>query len=186
MRTADKLVSHGLDIKNISDLNKALSENIENVKFFVVQGEEMDEIEKIILKDLTPFKGTMRIHHYIWRCDCTSLKMKRLTYMNCVNDGESECKKYLLGEFLLTRDTESEVVSYEEKKTGTGKKILLPKENFCEDGTPKRRGRPPKRKISNEKAGEITILIPKKGGRPRKQKSVVEKETEQVPMKKKN
>lgn len=154
-------MAHGSDVKDIGDLTKAVSENIKGVKFFVVEADEIDEIEKIARSDHIAFKGTMNTHHVIWRSNSTSLRMNSLTCLGCVKGSEHECEKYSLGEYFFI--SRAELAENQKKIQDDARK------NGSQDVI-RKRGRHLKRR---PEGGDEQIEIPKKRGRgrPRKQES---------------
>ena len=63
-RTADDLVSRGIDIPNAKSLFKALDKSSQRVKLYFIEEDDISIYEKR-LPQLSPIKGTMLIHQIV-------------------------------------------------------------------------------------------------------------------------
>lgn len=61
-RTADRFVAHGKDITGVTQFYDLLKDNT-NVKLFLINQEDIDNVTKAIPTSLLPIPATMRLHH---------------------------------------------------------------------------------------------------------------------------
>lgn len=117
-RTADAEVAKGKDIDNFEKLIGFLKSNNDKIWYESVTTEDILHFEKKIKSvNLVTFKGTMKVHQWIWcRDNSKKIKFNRLSCYEC--DFKNKCKHFFLGSMLLP----GEVAERKIKKAGSTKK----------------------------------------------------------------
>jgi len=92
-RTADRLVSQGIDITDFETFVKLLQENTRRILVQVIDEEEIQRTKQCIPTLISSFPGTMKVHQVVYQImKPEELQMKSLSCFNCLN-----CSSYLLG-----------------------------------------------------------------------------------------
>lgn len=104
-RTADGVVACGKDVSNFESLVQALEESQINVWFAPVTAKEILQADKGMKKNLPTFKGTMKMHQWIWCKNKPSIiRFNRLSCYDCNLD--THCNHFHLGEISYSETEE--------------------------------------------------------------------------------
>lgn len=99
-RLADTFVARSFDIPNLDKLISLLETINSNTKFYVIDREEIETMDKIILKTIPPFKGTLLIHQLTWnRAVPSFIQARSLSCSSC--DTMDTCEHYGIGRIKI-------------------------------------------------------------------------------------
>nr|CAI5869595.1 unnamed protein product [Callosobruchus analis] len=95
-RTADNLVSQGIDIPNFDALISNLMNHCKGIKCLTIESSRIEDIEETLPLSLKPFKGTMLIRELTWsELAKNVLQARKLCCLEC--DESTTCSHFPLG-----------------------------------------------------------------------------------------
>ena len=110
-RTADSVVTQGVDIASFQDFVTTLQAHIRNINLYVVHEDKISTVKALIPSKLPAFKGTMSVHQLVYSEKTSNeLLMKCLSCLKCL-----ECKKFEFGSLVYANREKSKSSSEEDE-----------------------------------------------------------------------
>lgn len=110
-RTADDLVSKGVDIPDLTALVENIQMRCKGIKTIPINAIRIEEIDALIPKDLPLFKGTMMVREFTWsqRNDKT-VEFRKLSCTSCAPG--RQCGHYGLGLINYNKSILFNIIAY--------------------------------------------------------------------------
>lgn len=82
-RTADRMVNFGRDVGDFDSFCEVLKQNVENIIIITVKEDSIKEKERLLPKNLKPFRGTLSVHQILWHMLSQKLTLRKVSCFLC-------------------------------------------------------------------------------------------------------